>query len=171
MRLWQKPAYRPNFRPGGTTSVSERESGEVGVRQASSLNRRGFLRASVQSGVLVGAAALLSACGLNTSVPGGGAAPTTAPAGAAAKPASAKLQLPTYQPPANAPAPDYPGSPDGAVMPGYLNFPKTPFQSVKQAPGDGSEVSIFLNISGGPPPPMDQNPPWQAWNKALNATL
>jgi len=56
-------------------------------------------------------------------------------------------------------------------MPGYLNYPKTPFQSVKQTPGDGSTVSIFLNLSGGPPPPMDQNPAWQAWNKALNVTL
>jgi putative aldouronate transport system substrate-binding protein len=160
---------------GEEEPVSEREPGgvEVDLNWAAGLNRRGFLRASASSGLLVGAAALLSACGLNTNVPGGGgaAAPTAAPAGAAAKPAGAKLQLPTYQPPANAPAPDYPGSADGAVMPGYLNFPKTPFQSVKQAPGDGSEVSIFLNISGGPPPPMDQNPPWQAWNKALNATL
>jgi putative aldouronate transport system substrate-binding protein len=136
------------------------------------MNRRGLLRASAQSGVLVGAAALLSACGLNTNAPGGAArAPTTAAGAAAAKPASTRLQLPIYQPPANAPAPDYPGSPDGAVMPGYLNYPKTPFQSVKDAPGDGSEVSIFLNLTGGPPPAVDQNPAWQAWNKALNARI
>jgi putative aldouronate transport system substrate-binding protein len=154
--------------------VSDRESGGVGVVLESCLNRRGFLRASVQSGALIGAAALLTACGLNTNVPGGGApAATTAPAatGPVAKPASAKLQLPTYQPPANAPAPDYPGSADGAVMPGYVNYPKTPFQSVAQAPGDGSEVSMFLNLPGGPPPPVDQNPAWQAWNTALNAKV
>jgi putative aldouronate transport system substrate-binding protein len=139
----------------------------------------------VQTGALLGAAALLSACGLNGTAPApaGGAAPTsapaaggapaatTAPAAAAAKPASAKLQLPTYQPPANAPTPDFPGSADGAVMPGYLNYPKTPFQSVKQPPGDGSEVSIFANLAGGPPPPVDQNPAWQAWNKAMNTNL
>src|SRR5947209_6530439 len=104
-------------------------------------------------GLTTGATALLAAC---TPTPAAPAA--TAPA-AAAKPASrAKLQLPTYVPPANAPAPDFPGSPDGSVMPGYLTFPKTPFQSVKQTPGDGSTVSIFLNLPGGPPPSMDQNP-------------
>jgi len=149
--------------------VSERESGGVGVLKPY-LSRRGFLRASLQTGAFAGAAALLSACGLSSSLPGAAPAATTAPAAAAAKPA-AKLQLPVYQPPANAPAPDYPGSADGAVMPGYLNYPKTPFQSVKQAPGDGSEVTIFLNLPGGPPPPVDQNPAWQEWNKALNAKL
>ena len=149
------------------------ESGSDGVGgSGASLSRRGFLRASLESGVLAGAAALLSACGISTSPPAaGGPAATSAPAAAAAKPASGKLQLPIYQPPANAPAADFPGSADGAVMPGYLNYPKTPFQSVKQPPGDGSTVSIFLNLSGGPPPPMDQNPAWQAWNKALNVTF
>jgi putative aldouronate transport system substrate-binding protein len=166
-------------------SVVDHESGSVGGVPGSCLTRRGLFRASVQSGLLIGAAALLSACGLGTnapaasptsgSAPAAGAAPasgaTTAPANAAAKPASTKLQLPTYVPPANAPTPDYPGSPDGAVMPGYVNYPKTTYQSVKQPPGDGSEVSIFLQLMGAPPPPVDQNPAWQAWNQALNANL
>ena len=56
-------------------------------------------------------------------------------------------------------------------MPGYVNYPKNPYQAVKQAPGDGSQVSIFLNLSGGSPPPLDQNPAWQAWNQALNVKL
>src|SRR5205085_6759721 len=38
-------------------------------------------------------------------------------------------------------------------------------------PGDGSEISIFLNLPGAPPPDLDQNPAWQAWNKAMNAKL
>ncbi|HEX8969094.1 MAG TPA: hypothetical protein VF937_14525, partial [Chloroflexota bacterium] len=42
---------------------------------------------------------------------------------------------------------------------------------VKQVPGDGTDVSIFLNLPGGPPSPVDQNPAWQAWNKALNVNL
>jgi putative aldouronate transport system substrate-binding protein len=32
-------------------------------------------------------------------------------------------------------------------------------------------VSIFLNLPGSPPPPVDQNPAWQAWNSALNVKL
>jgi len=56
-------------------------------------------------------------------------------------------------------------------MPGYINFPKTTFQSVKQPPGDGSEVTIFLDISGPPPPPVGENPAWQAWNSAMNTKL
>jgi len=52
-----------------------------------------------------------------------------------------------------------------------VNWPTTTFQSVKQPTGDGSEVSIFLNLPGGPPPPLDQNPAWQAWNKALSVSL
>ncbi|MBV9577517.1 MAG: hypothetical protein JO057_02885 [Chloroflexi bacterium] len=155
--------------------MSERDGHRVGGGLESWLSRRSLLRASAQSGLLMGAAALLSACGLNsTPTPPGNGAPAaanTAPAAVAATPASAKLQLPTYQPPVNAPAPDYPGSADGAVMPGYINYPKTPFQSVKDPPGDGSEVSIFLNLMGGPPPSVDQNPAWQAWNKALNANI
>jgi len=88
------------------------------------------------------------------------------------KPAAPKgLTLPTFQPPANMPQPDFPGSADGVVEPGYINYPKTTFQSVKQAPGDGSDVSVFLNINAAPPPGVDDNPAWQAWNKALNVKL
>jgi putative aldouronate transport system substrate-binding protein len=115
---------------------------------------------------VVGASALVSACGLNSNAPNATSAP------AAAKPASSKpITLPSYQQPGNAPAPDYPGSADGAVMPGYVNWPKQTFQSVKQAPGDGSEVSIFLDLMGPPPAPIDQNPAWQAWNTAMNSKL
>jgi putative aldouronate transport system substrate-binding protein len=125
------------------------------------LNRRGFLQASAAGGVL----ALLTACGV---APNTGT--TSAPA--TAKPAGPKpVTLPAFQPPANMPAPDFAGSQDGVVMPGYVNVPKQTFQSVKQAPGDGSEVSIFIDLMGPPPAPMDQNPAWQEWNKALNAKL
>ena len=135
------------------------------------MDRRTFLRASATTGV----AALLAACAAPTPTAGPtivpAAAPTTAPATGAAKPAGTAVKLPTYQPPANAPKPDFSGSPDGIVEPGYVNWPSTTFQSVKQPPGDGSDVSIFLNIPGAPPPQVDQNPAWQAWNKALNANL
>ncbi|HLZ27329.1 MAG TPA: hypothetical protein VKV73_08405 [Chloroflexota bacterium] len=141
--------------------------GHLGLALNRSLNRRGLLRAIAGTGALAGTAALLSACGGASLSP---TSPTAAPA--AGKPAAVTpVTLPAFQPPANVAAPDYAGSADGVVEPGYVNWPKTTFQSVKQAPGDGTEVSIFLNLPGGPPPPVDQNPAWQAWNTALNAKL
>jgi putative aldouronate transport system substrate-binding protein len=129
------------------------------------IERRELLRL----GAMAGASALLAACG---GIPGAPSARTT-PATTSAKSSAASqpVTLPTYQAPTQMPKPDYPGSADGVVEPGYVNWPKTNFQAVKQTPGDGSEVSIFLNIPGSPPPPLDQNPTWQAWNQALNVKL
>ncbi|MGH2520294.1 MAG: hypothetical protein ACRDF8_10850, partial [Chloroflexota bacterium] len=81
------------------------------------------------------------------------------------------MKLPTFQPPAQAPKPDFPGSSDGVIESGYINMPTTTFQSVKQTAGDGSSVSIFLNLAGAPPPAVGQNVAWQAWNKAMNVKL
>jgi putative aldouronate transport system substrate-binding protein len=69
------------------------------------------------------------------------------------------------------PTPDLPGSGNGLVDPGYLAYPKQRIQSVKQAPGTGGPVNLWFWIGTAPVPPMDQNPPWQAVNKAVNATL
>lgn len=114
-----------------------------------------------------GAVALLAACaGGAPNTSGGQTAPATG------KPASAKpVTLPAYQPPTNIAPPDYAGSADGVVMPGYVNWPKQTFQSVKQAPGDGSAVSIFIDLMGPPPADLDQNTAWQAWNRAMNVKL
>jgi putative aldouronate transport system substrate-binding protein len=129
------------------------------------LHRREFLR------VVVGTAALgLSACTVSPNAPNQTSAPATSATPLKAL-AGKAVALPTFQPPANMPAPDLPGSSDGEVAPAWMNWPKTTFQSVKQTPGDGSDVSIFLNIPGAPPPALDQNPAWQAWNKALNVKL
>jgi putative aldouronate transport system substrate-binding protein len=139
----------------------------LGTPHIGRLSRRDVLRIGLASG----ATALVAACGLNptSTTP----AATSAPATAAAKPAGGgkAVTLPVHQSPASAPQPDYAGSQDGVVMPGYVNWPKQTFQSVKQAPGDGSQVSIFIDLMGPPPAPMDQNPAWQAWNTALNAKL
>src|SRR5579864_3326717 len=108
------------------------------------LSRRGLLRICIGMSALGGVAALVAAC--SPSTPNATVAPTTVSANAVGK----ALTLPAYQPPANIPAPDFPGSADGVVMPGYVNWPKTSFQSVRQAPGDGSEISIFLDLPGGP---------------------
>ena len=80
--------------------------GTIGLAFNCSASRRGFLRALAGTGALAGAAALLSACGGATLSPSS----PTAPA-AVAKPAGAKpVTLPAFQPPANASAPDFPGS-------------------------------------------------------------
>jgi putative aldouronate transport system substrate-binding protein len=110
--------------------------------------------------------------------PGATSAPTTAPAAAQAtapavvppKPAGVALgQLPAYVPIQGLPTPDLPGTPDGLVSPAYLTYPKDKlFQSVKDPPGRGGEVHISLQTANPPWPPVDQNPAWQAVNKAAN---
>jgi putative aldouronate transport system substrate-binding protein len=129
------------------------------------VSRRGLL---LRTGALAGTGALVAACGGVPGLPGAASGPTSP---AVKSGGSTSVTLPTFQPPASAPPPDFPGSTDGVVEPGYVNWPRTTFQSVKQAPGDGSSVSIFLNIPGAPPPPAEQNPAWQAWNTALNIKL
>jgi len=127
------------------------------------MDRRKFLQITV----VAGASTLLTACGGAPSAPSS----STAAPGTGKPSGTQAVTLPSYQPIAQMPAPDFPGSADGVVEAGYVNWPKTTFQSVKQAPGDGSEISIFINIPGAPPPPVDQNPAWQAWNNALNVKL
>src|SRR5215207_8090906 len=103
--------------------------------------------------------------------PAAAPAATTAPAAAAAKPAGGVLsKLPTLaQPPM--PTPDLPGSGDGLIDPGYFTYPKELIQSVKQTPGSGGPVNLWFWLGGAAVPGMDQNPSWQAVNKAVNATL
>jgi hypothetical protein len=59
-------------------------------------------------------------------------------------------QLPTYQPVQGVPPPDLPGTPDGLVSPAYLTYPKDKlFQSVKDPPGRGGEISVSLRVASG----------------------
>jgi putative aldouronate transport system substrate-binding protein len=98
----------------------------------------------------------------------------TAPAtvAAAPKPAGVALgQLPTLVP-FKAPDPDLPGTGDGTVSPGYINYPKDKLvQTVKDPPGRGGDISITLETSNPPPPPLGENAAWQAVNKATNAKI
>ena len=91
---------------------------------------------------------------------------------AAPKPAGVALgQLPTFTP-FQAPAPDLPGTPDGLVSPGYVNYPGDKLvQTVKSPPGRGGEVYVTLESSNPPAPPLSENTSWQAVNKALNAKM
>jgi putative aldouronate transport system substrate-binding protein len=129
-----------------------------------------------------------------TSVPAA-AKPTTAPASvatsapttaaAAAPPAQPTVQpglvpgqlpisnsvaMPTRVPITGVTA-DLPGSADGLVDPGFVNYPANPFKAVTETPGSGGDVSVATWTLAPPPPPVDQNALWQAVNKELNVNL
>jgi putative aldouronate transport system substrate-binding protein len=106
------------------------------------------------------------------------AAPAATGAAAAAQsglvpgqlPVSRSLALPTRVPIQAAP-PDLPGSADGLVDPGYINYPANPFKAVAEKPGSGGDVTVATWTLGPPPAPMDSNALWQEVNKQLGATL
>jgi putative aldouronate transport system substrate-binding protein len=112
---------------------------------------------------------LLAACGLAPS-------PNTAPAasststssGGGAK--SGKVSLPSYIAVQDGPKPDLPPRQDG-VDAGYFTFPQTPFQSVKQKPGKGEDVTLMTNLIQGAVVALDQNSAWQAVNKDMGLTV
>src|SRR5262249_17523091 len=57
------------------------------------------------------------------------------------------------------------------VMPaGFVNYPKSPFQAVPKAPGNGGDVTI-AGETLNPLIPLDQNTLWQDVNKGLNVNL
>jgi putative aldouronate transport system substrate-binding protein len=109
---------------------------------------------------------------------------TTAPqpTSAAAKPApqaglvpgqlpiSKSVALPTRVPIQGVP-PDLPGSADGLVDPGYINYPANPFKAVAEKPGTGSDVTVATWTLGPPPAPVESNALWQEVNKQLGVTL
>jgi putative aldouronate transport system substrate-binding protein len=128
--------------------------------------RRSFLR--VAGGVLLGAASMpvLAAC--SVAVPGGSAPPT---GGGAPANSSGKVRLPTYVTLPDLPPPDFPGSSDGLLAPGFQHYPSNLVRSVPQPPGKGGEVNA-LTVSLSPAPtPLESNPAWQQVNKEVGVTL
>jgi putative aldouronate transport system substrate-binding protein len=140
-------------------------SEDLVVRRTSlELSRRRFLR--VAGGVAGGAVAipLLAAC-----VPAAPTSPSAAPTRPAAA-AKTDAVYPSYIPFTNGPKPDYPAA--GPMYDdGFSNFPANPFKAVAEAPGTGGTVNIMSIQLFPPPAPLDQNPAWQAVNKALNANV
>jgi putative aldouronate transport system substrate-binding protein len=85
--------------------------------------------------------------------------------------ATANALYPTYQAAASGPKPDFPAS--GPMYDDAFNsYPANPVTALPaDPPGTGGNVSI-MSIQLFPPPTVyDQNPAWQAVNKALNATV
>jgi len=116
--------------------------------------RREFLARAL---VLTAGIPLLGACA--QAVP---TAPNPTPAGGA-------FQLPIYVP-IEVAKPDLPGTATG-VDPGYSTFPKNLVKSVTDTPGRGGDVTAFTRVILAAPPAVDQNPAWQAVNKAIGANM
>jgi putative aldouronate transport system substrate-binding protein len=152
------------------------------------ISRRALLRA----GLFAGAAALLEACrpAAPTPLPPAPiatAAPATptisvTTATTTSTPAPKSRLLPGQLPvarnvalpsrlPIEVSTPDLPGSADGLIDPGYINYPSRPFKAVAETPGSGGEVTVATYTQLPPPTPMDSNPAWQAANNQLGVTL
>jgi putative aldouronate transport system substrate-binding protein len=85
-------------------------------------------------------------------------------------PISKSVALPARVPIQTA-KPDLPGSADGLIDPGYVNYPANPFQAVAEKPGTGGDVSVATWTLAPPPPGVDSNPLWQEVNKQLGVNL
>ncbi|HEU0167957.1 MAG TPA: hypothetical protein VFS62_09290, partial [Chloroflexota bacterium] len=114
----------------------------------------------------VSASAAASAAASGAASPAGSAAASALPGGISKKLASV---LPSYIAPTLAAKPDYDAH-DPRVTLAWDNFPKNaPKSWNKPAPGTGSKVNAFVVDYYPAPVPYDQNPTWQAVNKALNS--
>ena len=126
--------------------------------------RRNLLRSA--AGAAIGVP-LLAACAPQVPAP-----TATRPAtGATTTGAVGNAVYPTYLPATTGPKPDFPaGGPtyDDA----FSSYPANPTKALPaEPPGTGGTVRI-MSIQLFPPPTVyDQNPAWQAVNKALNATV
>lgn len=120
------------------------------------LRRRSLLKLAGAGALATVAGPALSACGDGTGGDVGNAGKSLVP-------------WPTYLPFAG-PQPDSPGDESG-VQPLYLNYPQQVVKSVKEAVGDGSEVTAMVITYGAPPRPVESNRLWQAINSALNVNL
>jgi putative aldouronate transport system substrate-binding protein len=146
-------------------------SSDAGIgdsRVAGDVSRRRFLH--IVGGAAGGALAvpLLSAC-----VPPAPTASPTRPAAAvptSTGAAAANAVYPSYKPFADGPKPDYPSA--GPMYDdAFSGYPLTPARVLNDPPGTGSTVNIMSIQLFPPPTPLDQNPAWQAVNKALNVNV
>ncbi len=146
------------------SSNQERNEGAAGM------NRRSFLRI-VGGGV--GVPLLLSACaptnpgGAVSSKPTGAAGGATSVAVAPTSPG--KLKLPTYVGVQGVKA-DLPANQAG-LQAGYFTYPTSLVKAITQPPGSGSDITAFTQTTTSVPPPVDENPAWQAINRELNANM
>src|SRR5579864_4596987 len=126
---------------------------------SSELTRRHFL----QSAAIGVGVPLLAAC-----TPQSPASTGVSPTSTGAR---GNAVFPTYLPASTGPKPEFPAS--GPTYDDAFNsYPANPSKALPaEPPGTGSTVNI-MSIQLFPPPTIfDQNPAWQAVNKALNANV
>ncbi len=141
------------------------------------LSRRRFLERATRglAAGAVGLPLLLEACAptapaaptASTAAPPTSVAAPTSPPAAAPKPGRI---LPTYIALGSKPKADFPAK-DERYEDGYLSYPANPVRSVAEVPGQGSTFNAMTIGLFPPPTPFEQNPAWQAVNKALNANI
>ncbi|MCA1646320.1 MAG: hypothetical protein LC797_12975 [Chloroflexi bacterium] len=125
------------------------------------VSRRGFL-----AGVLATAVGLplLNACAPAATAPASGGQPAAGGAGAA------RTLFPTYIPITNGPKPDYHDA-NPLYSDAFDNYPANPAKvNGTTAPGTGSAVNLLMTAYFPVPAIKEQNPTWQAVDKALNIT-
>ncbi|HEV7664059.1 MAG TPA: hypothetical protein VGQ62_11030, partial [Chloroflexota bacterium] len=138
------------------------QSGDCSLR----LSRRGFLAGAV----VAGAVPLLNACA-PPAAPSSGPSGTAPAAGVKPAAGAAKNVYPTYVPVSGGPKPDYHDD-NPLYSDAFDTYPQNPFKANQGGPpGTGSPVSIMVTAYFPPPTARDQNPTWQAINKALNSDI
>ena len=125
------------------------------------LSRRDLL----QWTAVLGGAAALEACAPGIPRPAAPASSGTSTGG------NSGSVLPSYQPLTTGPKPDFPAA-NQMLCDGFSKYPANPAKALPASPpGAGGTVTIFSDAALPLPTPVEQNPAWQAVNKALNATV
>jgi putative aldouronate transport system substrate-binding protein len=78
--------------------------------------------------------------------------------------------FPTYIPVTNGPKPDFHDA-NPLYSDAFNNYPMNPAKANPEAPGTGSTVNVLIPAYFPSPTLKDQNPTWQAVNKALKADV
>lgn len=136
----------------------KRVLGNNDLRSMVPITRREFLERAA-----IGVSASLAAAACAPSAPAAVPQP-------AAPNASASGALPASVPLAAKPTPQFPAKGE-QYEDGYTTFPAKPTQSVTSPPGNGGTITALTIGLFPPPTPFEQNPAWQAVNKALNANV
>ncbi|MBV8085714.1 MAG: twin-arginine translocation signal domain-containing protein, partial [Chloroflexi bacterium] len=133
----------------------------------------GSIAAPPSSNPAAAASAAKPAPSAPTSVAASAAASSARPAASAVTSGAAKGSgaLPAFMANSTGPKPDFPAA-GPLYEDGFATYPKNAVRSVTAPPGSGGKMLAFaMNGTTIPPTPKDQNPAWQAVNKALNTDV